>query len=188
MAMSLAEGIEKYSKEPIKPPDPNAKWLLWCSDGDPDTEPKLDELTYDNSKKWYRLTRYYPLSLSDISHWPSFCSRLNDDRNANTPNPGRRIWQRLSIDSQSLIKKSTTGIGLKHDDRQSVVEELRKILKQYDLFESLSFGTINPPADVDKAKKILNQGLKNFSPREIQLVNQILMVHSFFPSINTFAI
>ncbi len=85
MAMKLNVGIEKYSKEAIQPPSPGAKWLLWCSDGDPETTPKLERLTYDDSDKWYRLSRYLPLSTDDIGDWSDFCSKMNDNGNIDKP-------------------------------------------------------------------------------------------------------
>ena len=55
MVMEIDDGIKKYSKKKIEPPDPNARWFLWCSDGEPVAAKKPEPMHYDDSTAVYSL-------------------------------------------------------------------------------------------------------------------------------------
>ena len=136
---------------------------------------RLAEAAKVTRVRW-RSRRPYPSSslssLGLILNWRPFCSKLNRQRIAGNPSPGRRIWELLPPEARSAVEDAAQGISLDEERKIAVVEALDRILKNPHFYRAGDF-----PFDLATAEAIdlLMEKPGRLSPREAKTVNLLLL-------------
>jgi Pyruvate/2-oxoacid:ferredoxin oxidoreductase delta subunit/predicted house-cleaning NTP pyrophosphatase (Maf/HAM1 superfamily) len=110
--------------------------------------------------------------VEDILDWSALCQNLEQDRNREKPNPGKRIWGLLSSETKALLWNQATGIALSGGDKTSITIALNSLLARRDFFRDRDYSSIDLPEEV---KKLLARDRNDLAIEEIQRLNRLLI-------------
>lgn len=118
------------------------------------------------------------LSADDILDWPSFWSKLIHDANKDSPNPGKRIWQLLPQEVQSLIERSANDSLFLEEDKSGIIDTLNGLLEQQDFYQEQDYSSTDL---AEEAKELLERYRNTLSSTYIQTLNRLL-IEAAYPS------
>jgi len=137
---------------------------------------------YGNVWEWCKdgYTSPYPqktlgsplLSVGEILDWSIFCSRLYSETQDGVPSPGKNISKHLSEDIRSLVKKQNSGVPLSEEEKSAVIEALNIVLEKRDFYKKQDYLKVAIPTIT---QDLLSRQRRNFSTRDIQRLNRLLL-------------
>lgn len=122
---------------------------------------------------------------TEIADVPNLCRILADGAAKSLPGPGRRIWELLSPDDQSLVSEIAQAGTFDRHQRSRISEALNKMLSRRDFYRAEDFNSPAFQAEVNKNPKIKNieaaltRGLPHLSQSEIEQFNRRLLEAAF---------
>jgi hypothetical protein len=121
-------------------------------------------------------------SVSEITDGPRFCAKLKQAGNRSSPNPGKRIWDLMPTEIQSLIKTSPRSFPLDNpQDEQNwrkLVAALNAILVRRDLALEQDLSIADLPAYTQDLLMVIDRD--SYPIRDIEQLNRLL-IEAVFP-------
>lgn len=115
-------------------------------------------------------------SVADILNWSSLCLDIKFEAHEDDPSPGKRIWNLLPSNIQSLVERSADGSHLSEEDKCNIVNALNDILERQDFYHEPDFANtkLSP-----KVKEILARDQDDLSITDVHMLNRLLMEVSY---------
>ena len=158
----FAEGYEFWDSQ---------KFVEWITNGE--REQYWDSIHAIVGRHTFQKDRKDPskLSMDDIK-WSGFLPRLINDVSSDLPNPGKRLWEHLTSEIQTLIREITSSGG-KPD--KSIINALNKILDKPNFYDQKYFSYLELP---NEANNLLSKR-KDLTKKEIRRFNRLLIETSY---------
>jgi gluconolactonase len=143
----------------------------------------MDGMTLDAEGNLYAASfnnRSWLFSVDDILDWPGFCADLILNRNQDSANPGKRIWELLPPDIQLLIESSSAANKLSAENKTNIVGALNDLLGQKHFYREQDYANVDLPKN---AQNLLanNQNRDDYPTSAMQRFNRLLIERSIYP-------
>jgi hypothetical protein len=136
----------------------------------------LENLSYLGSE--YGLSLF---CITDIGDFCGFFSKILQERDKDFPNPGKRIWNLLPLEIQSLIENASLDTFPSEEDESKILNALTDLLERRDFYQEQDYVNTNLP---EEAKELLLCNRNALSTSEKQRISRRLnriLIHAAYP-------
>ncbi len=109
--------------------------------------------------------------MTEAIDWQSLCSRLSNEAEEHSHNPGGRVMEILPQEKRDAILKVAQGRN-SDDGKSEFVQTFNEVLKQRNFYQARDFERVQIKGD---AKKLLSKGQNNLSNLEIEKLNRLIL-------------